>query len=140
MARGEYDNMKVEAIRGNIARKGHNKNSGITQRQLLRRLYQILANNEHDQISQVQLIEEYPSTTGFVPGVQEECRNSHQNFPKSEKQHQRRIINNTYDPVMVMNETHGQKIQIQNVVELKKVTYRQPIANIHRHFAQAFWV
>jgi hypothetical protein len=33
VARGEYDNTEVEAIRGNFARKSHNKNSGITQRQ-----------------------------------------------------------------------------------------------------------
>ncbi len=29
VARGEYDNMEVEAIRGNFARKSHNKKSGI---------------------------------------------------------------------------------------------------------------
>jgi hypothetical protein len=33
VARGEYDNTEVEAIRENFARKSHNKNSGITQRQ-----------------------------------------------------------------------------------------------------------
>jgi hypothetical protein len=32
VARGEYDNTEVAAIRGNFARKSHNKNSGITQR------------------------------------------------------------------------------------------------------------
>jgi hypothetical protein len=31
VARGEYDNKEVEAIRGNFARKSLNKNSGITQ-------------------------------------------------------------------------------------------------------------
>jgi hypothetical protein len=33
VARGEYDNTEVQAIRGKFARKNHNKNSGITQRQ-----------------------------------------------------------------------------------------------------------
>jgi hypothetical protein len=33
VVRCEYDNMEVEAIRGNFARKSHNNNSGITQRQ-----------------------------------------------------------------------------------------------------------
>jgi hypothetical protein len=33
VARAEYDNTEVEAIRGNFARKSNNKNSGITQRQ-----------------------------------------------------------------------------------------------------------
>jgi hypothetical protein len=33
LARGEYDNTELEAIRGNFARKSHNKNSGITQLQ-----------------------------------------------------------------------------------------------------------
>ncbi len=78
VARGEYDNMEVEAIRGNFARKSHNKNSGITQRQWLQRPYQILANNEHDRISRIQLLEEYPSTAVYVPGAQGECWNSHQ--------------------------------------------------------------
>jgi hypothetical protein len=33
LARGEYDDMEVEAIRGNFARKSHNKNFRITQHQ-----------------------------------------------------------------------------------------------------------
>jgi hypothetical protein len=33
VARGKYDDMEVEAIRGNFARKSQNKNSRITQRQ-----------------------------------------------------------------------------------------------------------
>jgi hypothetical protein len=33
VARGEYDNTEVEAIRGNFAKKSLNKNSEITQRQ-----------------------------------------------------------------------------------------------------------
>jgi hypothetical protein len=33
VARGEYDNTEVEAIRGNFTRKSFNKYSGITQRQ-----------------------------------------------------------------------------------------------------------
>jgi hypothetical protein len=33
VARGEYDNMEIEAIRGNFARKSLNKYSRITQRQ-----------------------------------------------------------------------------------------------------------
>jgi hypothetical protein len=35
VARGEYDNTEVEAIRGNFARNSLNKNSGITQHQSL---------------------------------------------------------------------------------------------------------
>jgi hypothetical protein len=31
VARGKYDNMEVEALRGNFARKSYNNNSGITQ-------------------------------------------------------------------------------------------------------------
>ncbi len=77
MARGEYDNTKVEAIRGNFARKSHNKNSRITQYQWLWQPYQILADNEHNWISQIQLVEEYPSTAAYVSGAQGECKNSH---------------------------------------------------------------
>jgi hypothetical protein len=71
-----------------------------------------LANNEHDQISQIQLLEEYPSTAAYVPGAQGECQNSDQKFSKSEKQHQRCNIYGTYNPTMVTHETHGQNIQI----------------------------
>ncbi len=113
VARGKYDNMEVEAIWGNFARKIHNKNSGITQRQWLQQPYEILANNEHDWISRIELLEEYPSTTVDVPGVQGECQNSHQKFPKSEKQHWRRIIYGTCDPTTVTHDTHGQNIQIR---------------------------
>jgi hypothetical protein len=33
VARGEYDKIEVEAIRGNFAKKSHNNNSRITQHQ-----------------------------------------------------------------------------------------------------------
>ncbi len=112
LARGKYDNTEVGAIRGNFARKSHNKNSGITQLQWLQQLYQILANNEHDWISWIHLLEEYPSTAEYVSGAQGEFRYSHQKFPKSEKQHQRCITYGTYNPITVMNKTHGQNIQI----------------------------
>ncbi len=85
VARGEYDNTEVEVIRGNFARKSHNKNSGITQHQWLQRPYQILGNNQHDRTSWIQLLEEYPSTAAYVPGGKGECRNSRQKIFKSEK-------------------------------------------------------
>ncbi len=107
VVRGKYDNTEVEAIRGNFARKSHNKNSGITQRQWLQWPYQILTNNEHDIISRIQLLEEYPSTAAYVPGAQGKCWNSHQKFPKSEKQHRHRIKYGTYNPTTVTNKTHG---------------------------------
>ncbi len=69
-------------------------------------------NNEHDIISQIQLHIGYPGTAAYVPGVQEECKNYHQKFPKSEKRDPRRITYGTYNPTMVTNETHGQNIQI----------------------------
>ncbi len=76
VVRVEYDNMEIEAIRGNFARKSHNKNSRITQRQWLQQPHQILATNEHDQISWIQLFKVYPCTAAYVPGLQEECQNS----------------------------------------------------------------
>ncbi len=51
-------------------------------------------------------------TAMYVPGAQGECRNYNQKFPKSEKQHWRHIIYGTYNPIMVTNEIHGQKIKI----------------------------
>jgi hypothetical protein len=75
-----------------------------------------VAINEHDIISQIQLLEEYHSTAAYVPGAQGECQNSHQKIPKSEKQHQRRITYSTYDPTTVTSKTYGQN-----------VTYRQPL-------------
>jgi hypothetical protein len=51
VARGEYDNMEVEAIRSNFARKSHNNNSRIAQRQCLQQWHQILVKNELDGIS-----------------------------------------------------------------------------------------
>jgi hypothetical protein len=80
VVRGEYDNMEVEAILGNLARKRHNNNSRITQRQWLQQPYQILATNELDWISRIQLFEVYPSTVAYVPGAQGECQKSHKNF------------------------------------------------------------
>jgi hypothetical protein len=112
VARGEYDNTEVEAIRGNFARKSHNKNSRITWHQWLQWPCQILANNEHDIISQIQLLDEYPGTAAHVPGAQGECQNYHQKFPKSEKQHLHRSTYGTYNSTTVTNKTHGQNKQI----------------------------
>ncbi len=112
VVRGKYDNTEVEAIRGNFARKSLNKYSGITQCQRLRRPYQILANNEHDTISRIQLLEEYPSTVAYVPGAQGGCQNSHQKITKSKKHNRHRISYGTYVPTTATNDTHGQNIQI----------------------------
>ena len=105
--RGKYDNIEVEAIKGTFARKSHNKNSGLTQSQWPQQPHPILVTNEHDWISQIQLFEVYPSTAAYEPGVQGECRNSHQKIPKYEKQHWRHVIHGTYNPTTVTHETHG---------------------------------
>ncbi len=81
VARGEYDNTEVEAIGGNFARKSHHINSKITQCQWLQQPSQMLANNEHDIFSQIQLLEGYPGTAVYVPGAQGESQNCHQKIP-----------------------------------------------------------
>ncbi len=67
----------------------------------------------------------------YVPVAQGKCQNSHQKFLKSKKRHRRRITCCTYNSTMVTNETHGQNIQIYNVVEFKMVTYRQPPSTLN---------
>jgi hypothetical protein len=48
-------------------------------------------------------------------------------FSKSEKQRQCCNTYGTYNAITLTHKTHGKNIQIQNVVELKMVTYRQSL-------------
>jgi hypothetical protein len=86
-----------------------------------------LANNEHDRISRIQLLEEYPSSAAYVSGAQGECQNSHQKNSKYEKQHGRHVKHGTHDPTTLMHKTHGQKYtnlecsQTQNVAGIRRV-------------------
>jgi hypothetical protein len=48
VARGEYDNTEVEAIRGNFARKSHNKKLQNNSTLMTLTTVSDFANNEHD--------------------------------------------------------------------------------------------